>query len=104
MVCGFLLGETETGYWLAQVFGISAAFGSGFDHVGPRAGAMRGALAGFVFSWGLLAAHQIAGTTPLADVPKPLVLIVVVTSLVTAAIGAAGGALRARVAARSAVA
>jgi hypothetical protein len=101
MVCGFLLGESETGYWLAQVFGVTAAFGSGFDHVGARAGAMRGALAGFVFSLGLLAAHAIADTTPLADVPKPLGLIVVVVTCFTALIGAAGGWLRGRVARRA---
>ena len=99
MVCGFLLGETEAGYWIAQVFGVTAAFGSGFDHVGARGGALRGALAGFVFSLGLLAAHAIAGTTPLADVPKPLGLILLITTLITGCIGAAGGALRARVSA-----
>jgi hypothetical protein len=99
MVCGFLLGETEAGYWLAQLFGLVGAFGSGFDHVGTRAGAARGAFAGFTFGLGLLAAHAIAGTHPLAEVPKPLALIIVFTTVVTSVIGAAGGWLRARVSA-----
>jgi hypothetical protein len=96
MVCGFLLGETETGYWLAKVFGVTAALGSGFDHVGARAGALRGGLAGFIFALGLLAAHTIADTDPLAKVPDPLALIVVITTVFTTGIGAAGGWLRAR--------
>jgi hypothetical protein len=99
MVCGFLLGESELGYWLAQVFGISAAFGSGFDHVGARSGAARGALAGVIFGLGLLAAHAIADTPPLPTVPSPLAAILIFTTVSAALFGAAGGWLRGRVAA-----
>ena len=97
MVCGFLLGYTATGFWISQVLGITGAFAGGFDHVGPRAGAARGALSGFIFSWAVLLAHAIADVTPMVDVPDPFVVIVPVNTLIAAGLGAAGGWFRARV-------
>jgi hypothetical protein len=97
MVCGFLLGYSATGYWISQVLGITGAFAGGFDHVGARGGAMRGALAGFVFSWGLLMAHAIADDAPKVNLADPLVLIVPVNTVIAGLLGAGGGWLRARV-------
>jgi hypothetical protein len=96
LVCGFLLGESEAGYWVAQVLGLGGAVGGGFEHVGGRAGALRGAASGLLFGLGLLAAHAIAGTHPVAEVPKPLVVILIFTTAIGCAFGAVGGVLRRR--------
>jgi hypothetical protein len=97
MVCGFLLGYTATGFWISQVLGITGAVAGGFDHIGPRLGAARGALSGFVFSWAVLLAHAIADVTPTVDLADPLAVIVPVNTVIASLLGAAGGWLRARV-------
>ena len=78
------------------MIGIVGGIGAGFDHMGARAGAKRGLLAGLVFGGSILIAHEIHGAEAEADVPDPPVLLVVVTTALGCAFAALGGWLRER--------
>jgi hypothetical protein len=93
---GYVLGVSESTYLVLSVIGILGGIGAGFDHLGARAGAMRGVLAGLIFGSSILIAHEIHGAEAKADLPDPAVLLVVVTTLLGAAFGALGGYLRQR--------
>jgi hypothetical protein len=95
-VCGFLLGESETGWWIAQAVAALAGFAGGFEHSGPRPAALRGLVAGALFGLGIVAGDAISGDAPLAKAPEPIGLIVVLTTVVGTGLGALGGFLRRR--------
>jgi hypothetical protein len=95
-VCGFLLGETEVGWWVANAAAALGGLAGGFDHLGTGAGLRRGLLAGSLFGIGVVAADAISGDPRLAQVPSPLVLLIALTTIVGGVIGAIGGTLRAR--------
>jgi hypothetical protein len=95
-VCGFLLGESEAGWWISQALGALGGVAGGFEHLTPRAGALRGLVAGTLFGLGIVTADAISGNAPLATAPEPIGLIVIVTALVGTGLGALGGFLRAR--------
>jgi hypothetical protein len=100
-ITGIALGISE-GVWLvANIIMILGGVMAGFDHLGAAAGARRGLFGGFVFGLALLATHEIAGLEAEAKLPDPAILLVVVTTVVSIGLGAAGGALRARAQARA---
>jgi hypothetical protein len=99
---GLALGVSE-GVWLvANIIMILGGVVAGFDHLGAGAGARRGLFGGFVFGLALLATHEITGMEAEAKLPDPGILLVVVTTAAGCALGALGGALRARAQARAA--
>jgi hypothetical protein len=93
---GYILGVSEGTYLVLSIIGILGGIGAGFDHLGARAGAMRGLLAGVIFGSSILIAHEIHGAEAKADLPDPAILLVVVTTLLGAAFGALGGWMRER--------
>jgi hypothetical protein len=93
---GYFLGVSEATYLVLSVLGILGGIGAGFDHLGARAGARRGLLAGLIFGSTILIAHEIHGADAKADLPDPAILLVVITSLLGAGFGALGGWLRER--------
>jgi hypothetical protein len=95
-VCGFLLGESEAGWWVSQGLGGVGGVAGGLDHAAPRQGAVRGLVAGTFFGLGIVAADAISGDPPLAKAPQPIGLIVLVAALVGTALAALGSFLRAR--------
>jgi hypothetical protein len=95
-VTGYMLGVSEPVYVVLTVLGIIGGVGAGFDHLGAAAGARRGLLAGAVFGGFILIAHELHGAEAKADLPKPAILLVVVTTVLGAAFAALGGWLRAR--------
>jgi competence protein ComEA len=95
-VTGYFLGVSETTYLVLSVIGIVGGIGAGYDHVGARAGAGRGVIAGSVFGASILIAHEIHGATAEAHLPEPPVLLVVITTVLGMAFAALGGWLRAR--------
>ncbi len=95
-VCGFLLGETEAGWWISQALGAVGGVAGGYEHPAPRPAAIRGLVAGTLFGLGIVAADAISGNASLATVPEPIGLIVIVTALAGTGLGALGGFLRAR--------
>jgi hypothetical protein len=98
LVCGFLLGETEVGWWVSQALAAAGGVAGGLEHPNPRQGALRGLVAGVSFGLGIVAGDAISGDPPQAEAPEPIGLIVIVT----ATIGTLFGALGARLAARPA--
>jgi len=94
---GYTLGVSKATYLILSIIGVVGGIGAGFDHLGARAGARRGLLAGSIFGASILIAHEIHGATAKADLPHPAILLVLITALLGAAFGALGGRLRARV-------
>lgn len=101
VVCGLLLGISEAAYLLISVLALAGAWLAGYEHSGPRKGAIRGLVGGTLFGAFVLIAHAIEGSEAKADLPDPEILLVVLTALVSVATGALGGRSRARAEQRS---
>ena len=95
-ITGYFLGVSEITYLVLSVLGVLGGIGAGYDHVGARAGALRGVIAGALFGGSILVAHEIHGAEPKAHLPQPEILLVAVTTILAIAFGALGGWLRAR--------
>jgi hypothetical protein len=93
---GYFLGISEPLYLIFSIVGIVGAVGAGFDHLGARAGAARGVIAGSVFGAAILIAHEIDGSEAEAHLPEPAILLVAVTTVLAVAFAALGGWLRGR--------
>ncbi|HZA90154.1 MAG TPA: helix-hairpin-helix domain-containing protein [Solirubrobacterales bacterium] len=94
---GYLLGVSEPAYTALALIGIVGALGAGFDHVGAKAGAARGVVAGSVFGASILIVHEIHGASAKAHLPEPAIVLVAVTTTLAIAFAALGGWLRERV-------
>ena len=93
-VVGFMLGDSEAGYWVLTALSLVGGVVGGFDHADLRAAAARGLVAGTFFGTGLVLAHEISGDRALATVPSPLVLLVAIAAAAGAGLGTVGGLLR----------
>jgi hypothetical protein len=102
VITGISLGISEAVWTVTNIIMILGGVVAGFDHLGAGAGARRGLFGGFVFGLALLATHEITGLDAEAKLPDPGILLVVVTTVAGCALGALGGALRARAQARAA--
>jgi len=97
---GYYLGVSEPAYLVLSAIGVLGGVGAGFDHVGAKAGAKRGVIAGSVFGAAILIAHEIHGAEAEAHLPDPAIVLVVITTALALAFAALGGWLRERVEAR----
>jgi Helix-hairpin-helix motif len=93
---GYFLGISEGVYLVLSALGVLGGVGAGYDHLGARAGARRGAIAGSLFGASILIAHEIHGAEAKANLPDPPILLVAVTAILGVAFGGLGGWLRAR--------
>ena len=93
---GYIVGVSAGTYLALSVLGVVGGVGAGFDHQGAEAGARRGSLGGALFGLAFLIAHEFHGAIATATLPDPAILLMVITTLTGAAIGALGGSLRAR--------
>ena len=73
---------------------ISIAIAS--DHIGARAGALRGIVAGSVFGAFILIAHEIHGEDAKAHLPEPAIVLVAITTGLAVPLAGLGGWLRQR--------
>jgi hypothetical protein len=96
VVCGLVLGVSETAYTALTVIAAIGAFLAGLEHQGPLDGASRGVAGGALFGVGILVAHALTGAEAKLSLPHPEILLAVVTTVAGAALGAGGAALRAR--------
>jgi hypothetical protein len=96
-VTGFLLDASAAGYWVMSGLGAVGGIAGGLEHRGARAGARRGLVAGLLFGAGLVIAHAITGRAALVMIPSPSVLLIPITTMAGAGLGAAGGAMRLRI-------
>ena len=95
-VTGYFLGVSEATYLVLSVIGIVGGIGAGLDHMGPRAGALRGLAAGSFFGASILIAHEIHGAVAKAELPEPPILLIVITTVLGVLFAALGGWLRER--------
>lgn len=95
-ICGFLLGESAAGWWIAQAAGAVGGVAGGYEHHGARAGARRGLVAGILFGLGIVAANAISGDPHQAKAPDPIALILPLAAVFGSGLGALGGSLRGR--------
>jgi hypothetical protein len=103
-VTGYFLGVSKGAYLVLSILGVVGGIGAGFDHVGARAGAVRGVIAGSVFGAAILIAHEIHGKEAKVALPHPAILLMVLTTLLAIGFGALGGWLRGRATTRAAAA
>lgn len=97
---GYFLGVSETTYAVLSALGVLGGIGAGFDHLGVRAGALRGALGGVLFGSSILIAHEIHGAEAETHLPDPEIVLVAITTTLGVAFGALGGWIRERTEAR----
>lgn len=95
-VTGIFLGLSEPVYIVLSIIGVVGGVGAGFDHLGARAGARRGLVAGALFGASILIAHALHGRAAKTHLPDPEIVLVLVTTVLGVVFAAAGGALRAR--------
>lgn len=95
-VAGIFLGVSEVVYLALSLLAVLGGIAAGFEHVGVLAGAKRGVLGGFLFGSGILIAFELTGGEARVGLPEPAILLIVVTTLIGAALGALGGAVRIR--------
>jgi hypothetical protein len=93
---GYFLGTSEAIYLVLSVIGIVGGIGAGFDHVGARAGALRGVVAGSLFGGFILIAYELRGEPAKAELPEPAILLIVLTTVLAIGFAALGGRLRQR--------
>ena len=95
-ICGVLLGISAGIYTLLTLLGVLGGIVAGYDHATPSEGALRGVAGGSLFGTFILLAHAVAGTHAKAKIPEPHVVLPIATTLIAIALGAIGGAIRAR--------
>ena len=95
-VTGVMLGVWEPLYLVLSVLGILGGYAAGLEHRAATEGALRGVVGGLIFGAFILLGHRISGLDAKAHLPEPELLLVVITTLVGAALGALGGSARAK--------
>jgi hypothetical protein len=95
-ICGVLLGINAGAYTVLTLLGVLGGIAAGYDHATASEGALRGIAGGSLFGTFILLAHAVAGTHAKAKLPDPHVALPIATTVIAIALGAIGGALRAR--------
>ena len=93
---GFVLGVSEIGYLVLSLLGIGGGFFAGLEHRGAGEGFLRGVTGGLLFGTFILLGHHVSGSEPKADLPHPEGMLVVITTVLGALLGALGGWMRGR--------
>src|SRR3954447_24506151 len=95
-ICGVLLGISAGLYTVLTLLGILGGIAAGYDHAPASEGALRGIAGGALFGTFILLAHAITGAHAKAKLPEPHIVLPIATTLISIALGAIGGAIRAR--------
>src|SRR3954462_5393978 len=96
ILTGAILHEDETAYLVLSIVGIGGGIFAGYDHAGADQGFLRGVMGGLLFGTSTLVAHSLFDQTAKAKLPDPHGVLVAITTILGALLGAWGGALRAR--------
>jgi uncharacterized membrane protein (UPF0136 family) len=95
-LCGYLLGVSQPWFNILMLLAGLGGVGAGFEHVGPREGALRGIAGGVLFAAALLVCFSLRALPARVPLPLPLGGMVVVYAVMGAPLGALGGRLRQR--------
>ncbi len=90
-VAGILIGVSAAAYWVVAILAGIGAFLAGFEHRDGWGGADRGMVGGVIYGVALLLIHALAGTHAKVSLGSFPPLLAVITAVVGAALGAAGG-------------
>jgi hypothetical protein len=96
LLTGYMLGQSAAAYAVLSILGILGGIAAGFDHRGSDQGFVRGVCGGLLFGMSILLAHSLFSQQAKATLPHPHGVLVIVTTILGALFGAAGGALRLR--------
>src|SRR5689334_17470676 len=96
LLTGYILGQDETAYLVLSLLGILGGIGAGYDHDGADQGFVRGIMGGLLFGTSILFAHSVFDQVATAKLPDPHGILVGITTVLGALLGAWGGALRRR--------
>ena len=94
ILTGIMLGVSEIGYLVMSVLGILGGLVAGMEHEYGLEGFYRGLLGGLLFGTSILLAHGIADNEAKAELPDPEILVVLITAVFGAVLGAIGGRMR----------
>ncbi len=92
-VAGVLIGVSSGGYWVLAALAAIGALVAGFEHPDGRSGFTRGLAGGLMYGVTLLVVHALAGTHARVSLGGFPPLLIVVTGVVGAGLGAVGGRL-----------
>jgi hypothetical protein len=95
-LCGYLLGTSQPWFNILMLLAGVGGVGAGFEHPGPREGALRGIVGGVLFAAALFACFRLRALPALVPLPLPLPGMVMVYAVMGAPLGALGGRLRQR--------
>jgi hypothetical protein len=90
LVCGFLLEISAAAYWAASALSVLGGLVGGTEHGATRAAALRGTAAGTCFGLGVVIANAASKGQPLAPLPDPTALLVLITASAGTGLTAAG--------------
>jgi len=96
VITGLALGWSEPVYLVLLVLGVVGGIGAGLEHDAPIDGFYRGLLAGLLFTTGILVAHGLGDVEPEAELPDPRELLLLINGVLGAAFGALGARIRRR--------
>src|SRR3954467_149725 len=96
VICGWLLGVNKTAYLVLSILAIAGGYIAGQEHMGAREGALRGLVGGLLFGGGIVVVYEAIGKPAKADIPDPAVILVAITAVAGAVLGALGGRRRAK--------
>ena len=95
-VTGLVLGVSGVGYLALSVLAILGGYLAGLEHRTVEEGAVRGVSGGLLFGTFILLGNEVSGAQPEADLPEPEALLVVITTVAGALLGAVGARRRSR--------
>lgn len=96
LVTGIVLGISEAVYLVLSVLGIAGGYFAGLEHRTVAEGFLRGVNGGLLFGVFILVGHEFSGSEPKAHLPDPEILLVVITTVLGALLGALGARSRVR--------
>jgi hypothetical protein len=96
LITGVLLGVSEPVYLVLSLLGILGGYVAGLEHPTAGDGATRGVVGGVLFGSFILLGHEMTGAEAKAELPEPAILLVAITTVFGALLGALGGRSRAK--------
>jgi hypothetical protein len=96
LVCGFLLEINAVAYWGASALSVVGGLVGGAEHAAVRPAALRGAAAGTCFGLGVVIANAASKGQPLAPLPSPTALLILITAIAGTGLAATGAWLTGR--------
>jgi hypothetical protein len=96
LVCGFVLEINAVAYWAASALSAVGGLAGGTEHAAIRPATLRGAAAGTCFGLGVVIANAASKGQPLAPLPSPTALLILITAAAGTGLAAAGAWLSSR--------